>query len=118
MKSSLIILSYIGWHYADAIRNIYGIFTNFIWFFYHFFSVPLLSKTLFAPWHKLGGKYKIDILLRLVGFAIRAVILIFALAIIAAIFLAGVVFLILWLLAPLILLSLFFASIRFLQFNL
>jgi hypothetical protein len=113
MKPSLVLPSYVRWHYTDAIQNIWGIITNFIWFFFHFFSVPLLSKNLFepfAPWHD-GG-----IVSSVLGFVIRVAVILFAYSIIAVIFLAGIMFYAVWFLIPLILVVLFLTSIRLLSF--
>lgn len=119
MKSSLILPSYIGWHYTDAIRNIWGIFTNFIWFLYHFFSVPILLKTLFDPWQKLGEKYKkglghgTSFLLRVLGFAIRITVLGLAFMLMVGVFCVTIVFYVLWIFLPIILFLLYLAAVQF-----
>lgn len=126
MKTSLIIPSYIEWHYTDALRNIWGIFTNFVWFLYHFFSVPVLLRTMFSPWHKLGEKYKkgfnpgaffstllVNIILRIVGFVIRTVVLVFVFAMMAGITFAVAAFYIIWIFMPGILFLLFITSVNF-----
>ncbi|MFY9463399.1 MAG: hypothetical protein WAP52_04445, partial [Candidatus Sungiibacteriota bacterium] len=40
---------YIIWHYGKAVRDFFGIAYDVLWFGYHFFSLPLLARTLFAP---------------------------------------------------------------------
>lgn len=128
MKAALVIPSYIAWHYSTALREIWGISTNFVWFLYHFFSIPILLKTLVAPWHKLGEKYKkgfdpgallstfvINTILRVVGFVVRIVVIIFALFLIVSLVAVTLAFYVLWLAAPLVLVSLFLSSINYLS---
>lgn len=117
MKPSLVLPSYIQWHYTDALRNIWGILTNFVWFFYNFFSVPLLLKTLIAPWHTLetGENAFGNFISYAFGFMIRGAIIVFAYAIIIGIFFIGIAFYIFWLTLPLTLIFLFTASVNFLS---
>lgn len=127
MNASLLIPSYIIWHYSAALGDIWGIFTNLAWFIYHFFSVPTLAKTIFSPWHKLGERYGrgfdpsaflstfvINTLLRIVGFIIRLAVLLLALAVFAVLIFAGILFYILWLAMPIVLFVLFASAVYYL----
>ncbi len=128
MKYSLITPSYVVWHYTTALKNIWGIITNFIWFSYHFFSVPIFAKNLFAPWYHLGNATRgnlslgtqafiffVEVLMRLVGFVIRLFTILFAVFIIICISIFGVLLYIFWLLYPVILIMLVAYSIFFLS---
>ena len=90
MPIALLIPEYFLWHYTTALRLCLNVVTNFIWFTYHFFSMPVLFRTLFAPWHKIHEKYRrgfhpaslvetfiINTIMRAVGFVVRIVVLVF-----------------------------------------
>src|SRR3989344_4322818 len=107
MNPALVIPAYIVWHYTTALRDIWGILTNFLWFFWHFFSMPVLLKTMFLSRYKLTT----NIFLQIKSFLIRVVVLIFAFGISLAVITIGIVFYALWLVLPLILFLLFFFAI-------
>lgn len=48
-----IIPSYIAWHYTSAFRQMFHVLGNMLWFVAHLFSIGPLSRTLFAPWHRM-----------------------------------------------------------------
>ena len=111
--------NYFFWHYTEAFRNIWGIWTNFLWFTYNFFSLPILARTLFMPWQRLDEEYKkgfdvkefsetlvVNSLMRIVGISMRlTVILVGSLALVSVVFLGLGAFL-LWALLPLVLIFL------------
>lgn len=122
----LFLNDYIIWHYGRAVRDFSAIARDLLWFGYHFFSLPLLTRTLFAPFVRIraGGisitdiegslqNITANIISRAVGFCLRVtVISAGALSeIVLAVFL-GIIFLC-WLLLPFIILFLlaFSASI-------
>ena len=78
-----------GWHYLEAPALLMRIFGNILWFFERFFSIKLLTRTLFVPWRRLSEERKkgIDVgdlassfivnsIMRVVGFGIRSVVII------------------------------------------
>jgi hypothetical protein len=113
----LIFNDYIGWHYGRALGQFFRVWFNFLWFFIHFFSIPLHLKTLFSPWHRLsGGEYKrggilspevffesliVNTLMRLVGFVARIVVIALGLIAIIASLIGGVIVFVFWIVAPL-----------------
>ena len=115
MDSVKFLPNYFLWHYTRAFQNIWGIWMNFFWFTYNFFSLPILLKTLFLPWQRMGEEYKkgfdikefsetlvINSLMRVVGIFMRlAVILVGSIALLAVAFLGLGMFL-LWALLPLV----------------
>ena len=47
-----ILIDYLFWHYTSAVQNILKIWLNYLIFLYHYFSIDLLSSTLFKPWKR------------------------------------------------------------------
>lgn len=48
---------YVAWHYSKALRLLLNIISNFLWFTYHFFSIPFLIHTIFKSWVPIANKY-------------------------------------------------------------
>lgn len=109
---------YLWWHYGAAWRDLLAIWGNFLWFVYHFFSLPVLSRTLFSPWKRLGEAYPerfdlggalatffINSLMRLIGAAIRLILLGSGVLVCALVIALGLAALVLWLVVPLIIVS-------------
>lgn len=89
------------------------------WFEWHFFSVGILLRSFFEPWKRLGEekgeKFKleqwlqatvINTLMRLIGMSLRALILIFALAVFVFTTLVVTLFVAMWCLLPFIVVAL------------
>lgn len=111
-------LAYIKWHYSRGLQELFGVAGNFLWFIVHFFSFKLLLKTLFAPWKRLGEHYEggldlsafasalvVNSLMRAVGFVTRILVLSVGLISYLLILIFSFFVLIIWVLAPAILLG-------------
>ncbi len=85
-----------------------------MWFLYHFFSIPILTKTFFSKFERLGEGYKkavylkhnlatfiINTLMRLLGVIVRSVVITVGCISLIIMTCVGVVSLVLWLLFPL-----------------
>jgi hypothetical protein len=116
--------SYISWHYSKAFLNIYGIFFNFLWVTYRFFSIPLLFKTFFAPWHHLDSQYGkaldvenifgtfiVNTLMRLVGMFIKLGVLCVGVTCLLLVFIFEIIFFLLWTVLPIFIVWLFYTGI-------
>ncbi|TSC67550.1 MAG: hypothetical protein CEO19_173 [Parcubacteria group bacterium Gr01-1014_73] len=115
MKFTILATRYLVWHYSQALTDWWRIVGNFVWFFFHMFSIGLLSRTLFAPFKRLqeerkkgswkfedwGGAIIINILMRFVGFGVRTVIIAIGLVFILFTIVIGVIAFVLWLILPL-----------------
>jgi hypothetical protein len=120
----ILFIYYAIWHYTRAPRDILQIWKNFLWFFYNFFSIPLLLLSLLAPFERLDEKPRkgfdaqaifesivVNILMRIVGFIVRAVTILIGLAFMIAVFFAGIIFFVMWLFAPFVLISVLAAGL-------
>ncbi len=93
MIGALIMGEYLWWQYEAGLVLMFGAWMNIQWFLLHFFSVPELVRSLFAPFHRMRERKKqgfdlediaevfmINILMRLVGALVRLVFIIVGLA--------------------------------------
>ena len=48
---------YLIWHYGKGVSDLAGIWRDFLWFGYRFFSLGALAKTLFAPLARIRTGY-------------------------------------------------------------
>lgn len=104
MQLALLIPEYVIWHYTDAFRLIANIFSNFIWFTHHFFSVSVLAETLFKPLR--GVSKSLTDVSRVLGFFIRVSFIFFAYIVILMIVAVGVAMLFVWALIPIFVIAL------------
>ena len=115
-----LVRAYVGWHYSAALTAWWQIYVDSLWFLFHFFSISILIRTLFAPWRRLAEGYPtgfslkasaetliINSLMRLVGFVFRIFFIFGACLIITLAFVLGWVILVFWLVAPPLALALF-----------
>lgn len=113
MLFNTLIHQYLLWHYSTALREIWHVYKNFVWFITHLFSLPQLIKSLFAPWKRMteereggfnleaiAGYIIINLLSRVIGTLIRLTIIIAGLTALILITLSLLSFYILWLSAP------------------
>ena len=97
------------WVYARGIVEYLRAWGNLHWFLYHFFSVPVLLQSFFAPFHRLREKklrgfdledwasvIAVNTLMRFVGMIVRGVFLALAVASQLALLVLGAVFFILF----------------------
>ncbi|MES2409443.1 MAG: hypothetical protein V4509_04060 [Patescibacteria group bacterium] len=122
-----LILSYFIWHYTEAFKEIYILFRNFLEFIYHFFSIKVLSKTLFSPWRKLNETYKkgwslnaffetfvVNFIMRIVGFFVRLSIITAGIVCLLIMIVTEIFIFALWTVLPGIITLLFISSLKLL----
>lgn len=109
---------YPRWHYTDGFRGIFVVWMNYLWFFYHLFSISLLARTLFAPWKRLGESYRneaggielekvaetfvVNGVMRFVGALVRLVTIAVGITAISLTFALGALMFVVWALLPLL----------------
>ena len=116
-----IITAFWTWYFRVAPKNIVEIWANYLKANLHYFSVFLLLRTLFSPWHRDTSSYgrgfnfkrymevwSLNMVSRVVGLIVRAVTIIFAIFLEVFISAFGFLFLAFWLLAPVSLTATFF----------
>jgi hypothetical protein len=109
MQIVFLIPEYLVWHYSKALRLHLNIITNFVWFTYHFFSVPVLYKTLTQPWYGQSM-----FIYQIIGPVIRFPVLLFGLIFCGTVAVVGFVFFLIWLVLPVAVLVLLFQAVRIL----
>ena len=110
---SVLLLSYLKWHYLDATRDILRGWGNILWFILNYFSVSLLLRTLFSPWRgiqwgKRKGFYPGDMLFtlmsnltsRILGAIVRSFLIMTGLLGETVFFVLGAFLLMFWLFLP------------------
>lgn len=123
MKILSILPYYISWHYTHGISGFLQLWKNFLWFNYNFFSIPLLLRTLFAPFQRLKEQYQgglhvedfmsvviTNILMRCIGFIIRFSMILMGGVSYLVLLIGGVLCFLLWIILPFVLLFLLIAS--------
>ncbi|MEK7587143.1 MAG: hypothetical protein AAB453_04730 [Patescibacteria group bacterium] len=122
MKFLYFPFSYLVWHYSLAIRDLVIIIGNLLWFLYHYFSIPILIKTLFSPWRRLSEHYShnllkpgeffstliVNLLMRFFGFIVRSAMIIIGVVVWIGSFLFSILLMIFWLFLPFIIPTLIF----------
>jgi ATP-dependent Clp protease ATP-binding subunit ClpA len=83
------LFGFFSWHYSAAWQATFRVWFNFVAFGLHIFSVPLLIKTLFDPWHRIYSRKKkpgfsftalfdritLDLVSRTIGFGVRLILI-------------------------------------------
>lgn len=124
---AILILSwqFMIWYYTAALLNFVKISRDFIWFLYHFFSIPILIPTLFSKWKRIGDvrtkKFNIadffsvlivNSIMRIVGFFIRSFVVIAGLVSIVLAIVVEIAVFVIWLFLPIIIAVLFVLGIN------
>lgn len=108
-------MDYLLWHFLHIPRRLLAITDNFLQFYTHFFSIPLLLKTFLSPWHKivtvktergfnlgkLADRVLGNIFSSIIGIILRTVVIFIWFMLVIETALLGLIVTILWLLLPL-----------------
>ncbi|MBI4225079.1 MAG: hypothetical protein HY617_01990 [Candidatus Sungbacteria bacterium] len=116
MDATLLIGEYVIWHYGKGVRDFFAVWGNLLWFGYHFFSIRLLARTLFAPYKRfhqqydwknldlgtLGQDMLLNLFMRFLGTVLRLCVIIAGIAYEVTMAIAGACIFVIWLLLPVI----------------
>jgi len=124
MLFAAIIRDYFVWHYTEAWFLLWGVWRNFLWFIIHFFSLPQLARSWFAPFKRItesrGDKFSLEdfasyiiigFISRVIGAIARTIIIIIGLIALITTIAGGFVTYLLWALVPFIILGVLGMSI-------
>lgn len=116
MRWLAIIVRYLVWHYSLAVLQFSRVYKNITVFLYNFFSIPILLKTFFAPWRRMGESYPedktqlveiissfvVNMIVRMVGVVMRSVIILIGFLTVTIFIIFYPILLLLWLALPVI----------------
>jgi len=117
--------NYFFWHYTDGTREYLEIWRNYLRFFWRFFSVKLLLKTLFWPWRRDVTRHgrgfdpqeflqvaAFNLISRFMGALVKLVTVAFCFLTELLIFILGLIFFGVWLLLPVVVLAFLLLGVR------
>lgn len=108
-----VFFNYVTWLYPGGVKEYLRAWANFHWFLFHFFSISILLRTLFAPWHRMREKsgrgldiegalarIAVNLILRMVGLVIRSALVAAGLVSEVILFIAALSAFIIFILSP------------------
>ncbi len=108
-----IIIQFLFWYFIEMPKNILQSWKDIFRFYLNYFSIPLLLKTLFAPWRHnllsyskgfdLGEYFEIfisNLISRTIGAILRFCLILIGFFVEIFIILAGVIMFLTWLMLP------------------
>ena len=111
-----IFFQYLCWQFLEMPGNILKAWKNFLLFNLNYFSIPLLLKTLFSPWHRYRVSYGkgfdigryfgalfSNLIFRILGAVMRSFLIFIGLLIEVFVIFAGIIIFLGWLVLPILL---------------
>jgi hypothetical protein len=115
---------YFLWHYSRAWLEMIHVWKNFVWYTIHFFSLPHLITSWFAPWKRmvegrgdvwnledLAGYVIVGLLSRIVGGLVRTVMIAIGTTALCFTVIAGALTVALWVVAPVLIVVMLISGI-------
>ena len=117
---------YLVWHYTRAFGEIRHVAKNLLWFVVHFFSLPQLIRSFFAPYRRMteerGNAFNLEdlasfviigLISRIIGMILRTVVILCGLAELSILLVLIVTTFVFWITAPLAIVTLIIIGLRF-----
>lgn len=117
---------YLVWHYTRAFGEIRHVAKNLLWFVVHFFSLPQLIRSFFAPYRRMteerGNAFNLEdlasfviigLISRIIGMILRTVVILCGLATLSILLVLIVATFVFWITAPLAIVTLIIIGLRF-----
>lgn len=111
-------------------QDFLNVWSNFLWFIYHFFSMSLLLRTLFSPWRRLDERSKSgfhleafleklvsNTVVRAIGTGARLFVIVSGCIIYLAGLVLGFIFFLIWCLLPVAVIGLVVIGFRLILFT-
>ncbi len=124
---SQFLVFYVVWHYSRGLYGFFALWENIFRTVIHFFSIPLLIKTFFSPFHRLAetppkgfhpGDFiaakTVTLIMRIVGIIMRAILIVSGLIGLIVVALVGIVLFVSWVLLPVFIAALFIIGAAYL----
>lgn len=119
-------LQYLNWHFFIVPKKIYQGWNNFLYFTLNYFSVEILLRTYFFPWHRYyfpyGKEWDLvkyleslvgNITSIIIGIVFRTFLIIVGILVSIFVFLVGLLVLVGWFFLPVFLIFIFLVGFRF-----
>jgi len=120
MLQKNIFIEWLAWHFCEVPAFLLSVWKNYILFALNYFSLPVLFKSLFAPWRKYTWNYpKVinvgeffstfvsNVFSRLMGAIMRVVLIVAGIFLQLFVLLSGFIILLLWIFIPIIIIAVF-----------
>ena len=116
-----IFIVWLGWHFIEMPRFLLGVWKNYILFASNYFSLPILLKSLFAPWRRYRWNYPRGLAIgeffstlisntfsRFLGALMRIVLIVVGIIFQIFVILAGLIIILAWVLVSFIIIAGFY----------
>jgi hypothetical protein len=130
MKFLQVFAEYLKWHYSKAVISAFYLWKNLTVFFFNYFSIKILFINFFSPWRRMSEYYPkwyqfkeffsailLNTLMRIVGVIIRIPVIIFGSVFVFLFAVSFPIFLLLWLVLPLLIVGLMIIGVIWIIFG-
>ena len=106
------------WHFYEMTKFLLGVWKNYILFALNYFSLPILLKSLFAPWRKYRWRYPKGFAVgefvstfisnsfsRIIGAMMRIVLIVAGILFLVFVAILGFVIFLAWILVPFVIIG-------------
>ncbi|TSC74536.1 MAG: hypothetical protein G01um101448_55 [Parcubacteria group bacterium Gr01-1014_48] len=126
---SQLLVIYAVWHYSRGLHDFFSLWENGFRFIVHFFSLSLLLRTFFSPFHRLRemsprgfhpadyiASMTVNIIMRIVGVLLRGALITAGIVSLFVVALLGTALLVAWVFLPVFVAALFIRGFTYIFF--